>query len=931
MADSPKENVKESITNLPIVDELQDSYLTYAMSVIMSRALPDARDGLKPSQRRILVATNDLNLGPRSKPMKCAKIVGDTSGNYHPHGDQATYTTLVRLGQSWNMRYKLMDGQGNFGSIDGDPPAAMRYTEARMAAPTSEMMADLKMETVDFQPNYDERLEEPVVLPSKFPNLLVNGASGIAVGMATNIPPHNLAEIADAIVAVIDNPMITIDELIEIVPGPDFPTGGVICGRRGIRDAYRTGRGQITLRGKTHLEEHKTKTLIVIDEIPYQILRTTIKEKIVAAVKEGQMPEVADIRDESDRNHAIRLVVELKRDGNADVVLNQLYRYTALQNNYSIMNIALVDRQPRTLNLRQMIDIYIRHRKEVIRRRTQFLLRKARQRAHIVEGLILAVGDINEIIELIKNSPDPPTARERLMARGLRLPEAATFTALLPESFVHRCTTVDQHLTGTQADAILGMQLQRLTGLEINRLVDEYRKLTEEIEGYEAILRDEALVLDIIREDIYEMKERFGDKRRTEFAGEVGEFQMEELIPDEPMIVTITREGYIKRAPMDAYRKQGRGGKGVRGSDTKEGDFLEHLFAASTHDYLLFFTNRGRVYWLKVYDIPAMQRTARGRAIANLLQMQPNEVHAAVLPVREFEEKFVFFATAKGIVKKTPLSAFSRPMTRGIIAVNLDPDDTLIGASATGGSDEIVLGTRNGWAVRFDEQGVRTMGRNARGVRGVSLRGDDAVVDMIVTHETASVLTVCENGYGKRTQVSEYRKTRRGGKGVINIKTTERNGRVVALKSVSDTDELMMISAKGIALRTDLSQLREIGRATQGVRLIRLDEGDQVVAVARMAREEDEEAVIALAGGAAEGGPDALATGQIQSTRRSPASESSPLEAEDGDSSSQAEDASADEEIEEIDEELDEDTDDLEDPADEEDVDEEPEEEDEPQ
>ena len=438
-------------------------------------------------------------------------------------------------------------------------------------------------------------------------------------------------------------------------------------------------------------------------------------------------------------------------------------------------------------------------------------------------------------------------------------------------------------------------------------------------------------MLDIIREDIYEMKERFGDKRRTEFAGEVGEFQMEELIPDEPMIVTITREGYIKRAPMDAYRKQGRGGKGVRGSDTKEGDFLEHLFAASTHDYLLFFTNRGRVYWLKVYDIPAMQRTARGRAIANLLQMQPNEVHAAVLPVREFEEKFVFFATAKGIVKKTPLSAFSRPMTRGIIAVNLDPDDTLIGASATGGSDEIVLGTRNGWAVRFDEQGVRTMGRNARGVRGVSLRGDDAVVDMIVTHETASVLTVCENGYGKRTQVSEYRKTRRGGKGVINIKTTERNGRVVALKSVSDTDELMMISAKGIALRTDLSQLREIGRATQGVRLIRLDEGDQVVAVARMAREEDEEAVIALAGGAAEGGPDALATGQIQSTRRSPASESSPLEAEDGDSSSQAEDASADEEIEEIDEELDEDTDDLEDPADEEDVDEEPEEEDEPQ
>jgi DNA gyrase subunit A len=840
MADSPKEDIKENIANLPIVDELQDSYLTYAMSVIMSRALPDARDGLKPSQRRILVAMNDLNLGPRSSYRKCAKIAGDTSGNYHPHGEAVIYPTLVRMAQDWNLRYTLVDGQGNFGSIDGDPPAAMRYTEARMEATAVEMLTDLKMETVDFEPNYDETREEPVVLPGRFPNLLVNGTTGIAVGMATNMPPHNLNEMAQAIVAVIDNPQITIDELMEIVPGPDFPTGGMICGRRGIQDAYRTGRGQITLRGKTHLEEHKGKTLIVIDEIPYQILRTTVKDKIVAAVKAGEMPEVADIRDESDRKHPIRLVVELKRDGNADVVLNQLYRYTALQNNYSIMNIALVDRQPRTLNLRQLIDIYIRHRKEVIRRRTQFLLRKARQRAHIVEGLILAVGDIDAIIELIKNSPDPPTAKDRLMARPLRLPEAAAFIALLPEAFVRRCTTAGQHLTGTQADAILGMQLQRLTGLEINKLVDEYRKLTEEIEGYEAILRDEALVLDIIREDVYEMRDKFGDKRRTEFAAEVGEFQMEELIPDEQMIVTITREGYIKRAPTDAYRKQGRGGKGVRGSDTKEGDFLEHLFAASTHDYLLFFTNRGRVYWLKVYDIPALGRTARGRAIANLVQMQPNEVHAAVLPVREFEEKFVFFATAKGVVKKTPLSAFRRPMSKGIIAVSLDPDDALIGASETSGADEIVLGTRNGWAVRFDEQDVRAMGRNARGVRGVNLRGDDVVVDMIVTNESASVLTVCENGYGKRTQVSEYRKTKRGGKGVINIKTTERNGRVVALKSVTDADELMMISAKGIALRTDLSQLREIGRATQGVRLIRLGEEDQVVAVARIAKEEDE-------------------------------------------------------------------------------------------
>ncbi|HOA72643.1 MAG TPA: DNA gyrase subunit A [Phycisphaerae bacterium] len=901
MADSPS---KESITNLPIVDELQDSYLTYAMSVIMSRALPDARDGLKPSQRRILVAMNDLNLGPRAQYRKCAKIAGDTSGNYHPHGEGVIYPTLVRLAQDWNLRYPLVDGQGNFGSIDGDPPAAMRYTEARMAATATEMLADLKMETVDFQPNYDETREEPVVLPARFPNLLVNGSTGIAVGMATNIPPHNLREMCDAIVATIDNPNITIDELMEILPGPDFPTGGVICGRRGIQEAYRTGRGQIVLRGKTHLEEHRGKTLIVIDEIPYMVLRTTVKDKIVAAVKAGQMPEVADIRDESDRKHPIRLVVELKRDGNADVVLNQLYRYTALQSNYSIMNIALVDRQPRTLNLRQMIDIYVKHRKDVIRRRTQFLLRKARQRAHIVEGLILAVGDIDEIIRLIKESPDPPTARQRLMDRGLRLPEAAAFIKLLPEAFVARVTAADQHLTGTQADAILAMQLQRLTGLEIDKLVEEYRKLTEEIEGYEAILRDEALVLDIIREDLYEIKEKFGDKRRTEIGPEVGEFQMEELVPDEQMIVTITRDGYIKRVPVDAYRKQGRGGRGVRSSDTKEGDFLEHLFAASTHDYLLVFTNRGRVYWLKVYDIPNLQRTARGRALANLLQMQPNETHQAILPVREFEEKFVFFATAKGIVKKTPLSAFRRPMSKGIIAISLDLDDTLIGAAETSGSDEIVLGTRNGWALRFDEQDVRAMGRSARGVRGISLRGDDAVVDMIVTNESASVLTVCEKGYGKRTQVSEYRKTRRGGKGVINIKTTARNGRVVALKSVTDTDELMIISAKGIALRTDLSQLREIGRATQGVRMIRLDEDDVVVGVARIAKDEEEDNGGQSAEGAnGNGEAAASAAEQIETTRKTaPSAEGADVEPADEDLEAEASDEVEDEPADDVEE-----------------------------
>ncbi len=840
MPDTPVNQV----TELPIVEELQDSYLTYAMSVIMSRALPDARDGLKPSQRRILVAMNDLNLGPRAQHRKCAKIAGDTSGNYHPHGEGVIYPTLVRLAQDWNLRYPLVDGQGNFGSIDGDPPAAMRYTEARMAPPTPDLLADLKMETVDFEPNYDETREEPTVLPGKFPNLLVNGSTGIAVGMATNIPPHNIREMVDAIIRVLDDPHITIDELMEGengLKGPDFPTGGMICGRAGIRDAYRTGRGTLVIRGKTHYEEHKNKTLIVIDEIPYQVLRTTIKDKIVECVKNGQMPDVADVRDESDRKYATRLVVELKKDAVPEVVLNQLYQYTPLQTNYTVMNIALINRQPRTLNLRQMIDVYIDHRKEVIRRRTTFLLRKAQQRAHVLEGLLLAVGDIDEIIELIKQSPDPATARQRLMDRGLRLSEHGAFVKMLPEKFVQRATREDQHLTGTQAEAILAMQLQRLTGLEMEKLADEYAKLVEEIEGYQAVLRDESLVLDIIREDLFEIKEKYGDKRRTEITGEVGEFRMEHLIPDEQVMVTISREGYIKRVDLDEYRKQGRGGKGIKGGDTREGDFLEYLFAAGTHDYLLFFTNRGRVYWLKVYDVPAMQRTSRGRSIANLLQMQPNEVQTAVLAVRQFEERFVFFATAKGIIKKTPLAAFSRPRANGIIAIGLDPDDELIGVGQTTGNDEIVLGTRNGWAVRFDEQDVRAMGRSAHGVKGIALRNDDRVVDMVVTNENASLLTVCQFGYGKRTQVSEYRKTRRGGKGVINIKTTERNGRVVALKSVVDTDEMMLISAKGLALRTDLTELREIGRATQGVRLLRLQEGDEVVAVARIAREENGE------------------------------------------------------------------------------------------
>ncbi len=839
MADTTQEPRNERIVDHPLIDEMQDSYLTYSMSVIMSRALPDVRDGLKPSQRRILVAMNDLNLTPRAQTKKCSKISGDTSGNYHPHGDAVIYPTLVRLAQAWNMREPLVDGQGNFGSIDGDPPAAMRYTEARMTHASTMMLEDLEYETVDFIPNYDNSRMEPTVLPGKFPNLLVNGTTGIAVGMATNIPPHNVGEVCAALLKYLDNPNVSLAELIEVLPGPDFPTGGQICGRRGIVDAYNTGRGGITIRGRCHVEENKKgRQTIVITELPYNVLRNTVVEKIADCVKAGTIKDVSAVNDASDRKHDVWIEVDLKSGANEDVIINQLFQYTPLQSNYHVMNIALVGRQPKTLTLKQMLGLYIEHRKEVIRRRTAFLLRRARQRAHILEGLILAVGDIDAIIELIKKSPDPTGARVALMARPLRLLEHPTLRRLLPASFVDRHTTSPHHLTAVQANAILSMQLQRLTGLEIEKLADEYAGLVKEIDGYEAILREEKLVRDLIRKDLEEMRQRFPSKRRSEIIDAVGDFSMEELIPDEQVVVTISREGYIKRTGVDEYRKQGRGGKGVRGGTTKEGDFLEHLFVVSTHDYLLFFTDRGRVYWARVFDMPVMNRTARGRSIANLLQMLPNEAHRAVLPVKEFEESYVFFATAKGTVKKTPMAAFSRPRPSGIIAITLDADDSLINVERTSGEHEIVLGSREGMAVRFHESGVRAMGRGAHGVKGMTLDPEDSVVSMVAIEPGQSVLTVCENGFGKRTNIDEYRKTRRGGKGVINIKTTERNGRVVSILAVIDTDELMVITAAGMMLRTDLSALREIGRATQGVRVIRIDETDRVVAVAKLAPDE---------------------------------------------------------------------------------------------
>jgi DNA gyrase subunit A len=843
-----REKPQEGFENIRILDEIKNSYLNYAMSVIVSRALPDVRDGLKPSQRRILAAMNDLNLGPRSKHRKCAKIVGDTGGNYHPHGDQATYGTLVRLGQDWNMRYPLVDPQGNFGSIDSDPPAAMRYTEARMAAPAMEILEDLKYETVDFVPNYDETRLEPTVLPSKFPTLLVNGSTGIAVGMATNIAPHNVGEVCDALLLVIDDPACGFKDIMKRLPGPDFPTGGKICGKKGIVDAYTTGRGHLKIRGKVKIETTKKKrTKIIVTEIPYMVVKTTIVSKIANCVRNNVISEISDVRDESDR-HGLRIVVELKKDADENIVLNKLYRYTLLQTTFAISNIALVNNKPETLNIKQMLGCFIEHRKTVIRRRSRHLLKKCRNRAHVLEGLILAVSDIDEIIELIKLSPDAPTAKINLMKKPLRLAESASLKKILPTAFITEKSKTEQFLTGPQADAILTMQLQRLTGLEIKKLAKEYANLTEQIEGYQAILADEQVLVDIIREDIHEIKEKYRDKRRTEITAKLEQFDIEDLIAEEEVIVTVSHSGYIKRMPIDTYRKQARGGKGIIGSDTKEGDFIKHLFTASTHDYLLVFTNRGRCYWLKVYDVPSMSRQSKGRNIVNLLKLGVQTV-ASVINVSKLDNQSdrpeamrqLVMATKSGLVKKTSLGAYSNPRPSGVIAIKLEPNDDLIGVAVTGGSDHILLGTRDGMVIHFDEKQVRSMGRVSRGVKGVNLRKDDCVVDMVIAEEGASLLTVCEHGYGKRTSLADYRQQSRGGLGLINIKTTKRNGKVVGIKAVRDSDDLMMITANGIIIRTGLDGIREIGRNTQGVRLIKLSPGDKLVAAEKIATEAEED------------------------------------------------------------------------------------------
>ncbi len=883
----------KKLLDVSIEDELKESYLTYSMSVIVSRALPDVRDGLKPSQRRILVAMNDLNLTPGAARIKCAKISGDTSGNYHPHGESIVYPTLVRMAQEWVLRHVLIDKQGNFGSIAGLPAAAMRYTEARMSPIAASMLEDIKLDTVDFIPTYDERRTEPTVLPSKFPNLLVNGANGIAVGMATSIPPHNLGEICDALVRVIDDPDVSIDELLEIAPGPDFPTGGIICGRAGIRRGYHTGRSTIVVRARAFIEEHNKRNRIIITEIPFQQARDRIEERIAALVNEGKIVGISNIRNESDLNDPVRLVCELKRDADPDIILNQLYQFSPLQDTFSLNFLALVDGKPQTMSFKELLQEFLRHRETVIRRRTQFLLVRARQRKHTVEGLLLAHANIDEVIRVIRSSSTQQEAKERLMQ--IQTPSALLERALGDEGFGlfvedrGRCEFYT--LTPIQADAILRMTLGQLVNLEQEKLSGEHHTLLEEIIEYRRILSDRQNILDIIREDCRELKRKHGDARRTEISGEeVGEVDMEDLITEETMVVSISGNGYIKRTPASVYHAQRRGGKGLIGAKSEEEDPIQHLFVASTHAYLMFFTNRGKVYWRKVYDLPQLARDSRGRAVVNLLNLGEDEQITDCRAVRDFDHPgyFLVMATARGLVKKTPLEAYSRPMKNGIIAIKLREGDALVDVAVAKPGDELLLATAQGMAIRFKQSDARPMGRNSSGVKGIKLIGDDSVVGMVVADPEATLLTVCAHGYGKRTPFGpnaesspeeelpttagehdeteedvldvesepdvadegeepeessqrSYRTQRRGGKGLRDIKTTERNGPVVGIVHVSDADELLMMTARGKIQRIAASDVSIIGRNTQGVKIMSLDDDDTLIAVKRVPQEEAKE------------------------------------------------------------------------------------------
>lgn len=804
------------VQNRDIGLEMRSSFMDYAMSIIVSRALPDVRDGLKPVHRRILYAMSELGMTPDKPFKKSARIVGEVIGKFHPHGDSAVYETMVRMAQDFSLRYMLIEGHGNFGSIDGDAAAAMRYTEARLSKIAMEMLRDINKDTIDFIPNYDGEEKEPEVLPARFPNLLVNGISGIAVGMATNIPPHNLSEVIDGIFAMIEDPDITPDELCEIIPGPDFPTGGFIIGRQGINQAYTTGRGSITMRAKAEIEEHNQRSRIIVHELPYQVVKARLIEKIAELVRDKRIDGITDLRDESDRN-GMRIVIELRRDVNADVVLNNLYRYTALQTNFGINSLALVHGEPQVLNLKEMLHHYLQHQIIVIRRRTEFDLRRAEARAHILEGLRIALDHLDAVIALIRASQTTEEAREGLM-----------------NNF---------SLSQEQAQAILDMRLQRLTGLERDKIENEYHELLQKISEYKRILADEQLVLNIITEELTEIKEKYGDERRTEIISGGLDILDEDLIPREEVIITITHSGYIKRLPVTTYRSQRRGGRGVVGMGTKDDDFVQHLFVTNSHHYLMFFTNTGQVYRLKAYQIPELNRTARGTPIINLIQIDSGEFVTAVIPVEDFDDsRNLFFATKYGVVKKTLLTQYRNIRNRGLIGISLRDGDELIGVRLTDGNQEIILGTNDGMSIRFPESDVRVMGRTATGVKGIHIRKNDEVIGMDVVDEDQQVLIVTAKGYGKRTPMSEFRTQSRGGIGIKTINITERNGLVIGLKVVSDEEDLMVITQLGTMIRTSINEISSMGRYAQGVRIINIRDEDEVATITPVEKtEEDDE------------------------------------------------------------------------------------------
>jgi DNA gyrase subunit A len=800
---------------------MKDSYINYAMSVIVGRALPDVRDGLKPVHRRVLYAMRELSLEYNKPYKKCARITGEVMGKYHPHGDAAIYDTLVRMAQDFSLHYPLVDGQGNFGSIDGDAPAAMRYTEARLEKITDWMLLDIDKNTVDFMPNFDGSLEEPTVLPACLPNLLVNGSSGIAVGMATNIPPHNLKEIAAAVIFVIENPGCEPKDLLKKVKGPDFPTGGIIRGYDGIRSAYTTGRGRLKINAKAFIEEQKNgKEAIIVKEIPYQVNKARLIESIANLVQEKKIEGIGDLRDESDKD-GMRIVIELKRGINAHVILNQLYKHTQMHETFGVIMLALVDGRPRVLNLKEMLDEFIKHRKVIIVRRTKFELEKAQDRAHILEGLKIALKNLDRIIKVIKESENPQAAKIELMKKF--------------------------DLSEKQATAILEMQLQRLTGLERDKIEKEYLELIKRIEFLKSILASETKVLEIIKGEMKELDEKFGDERRTEIAPEAEELDIEDLIAEEDVVITISHSGYIKRLPVSNYKKQNRGGKGVTGAEMREEDFVEHLFIASTHEYMLFFTDKGNVHWLKVHEIPEGGRLSKGKAIVNLLSLSSGENISAFVPVKEFKDgSFLVMATKNGLIKKTALTAYANPRKGGIIGIGIEKDDALIGVKMTCGDDELLLATKEGKAIRFKEAQVRDMGRAAKGVRGINVGKKDHCIAMEVVQPDQTVLTVTSQGFGKRTPFKEYRLQSRGGKGIINIKVTSKNGEAVGLKTAADRDEVMLMTTKGMVVRCAIKDVRSTGRSTQGVRLMRLEAGDKVASVAAIVTEEANEKIETL-------------------------------------------------------------------------------------